>query len=390
VDPKAVGHRIEADDDAYLQALASLMPKERCTMAGSQSNPLAKNVWQSGRDGYHTYRIPALAVTTKGTLLAFCEGRRDSSSDTGRIDLLVKRSTDNGKSWSAQQTIWHDADNTCGNPCPVVDRETGTIWLLMTWNRGHDREAQIVDQKSTDTRRVFVTFSMDDGLTWAVPEEITAAVKKANWTWYATGPGGGMQIEKGAYAGRLVIPCDHIEAETKHYYSHVIYSDDHGRTWKLGGRSPRQQVNECQVVELSGGRLMLNMRNYDRAHKQRQVAYSDDGGATWTHQHFDATLIEPICQASIRRYSWPGTATQNVILFSNPANEHARVNMTVRASFDDGLTWPLQEVLYAGPSGYSDLAVCHNGTVACLYECGEVDYFETIELAHLDIDDLDM
>lgn len=355
-------------------------------MTDSPVGPLVKTIWQSGRDGYHTYRIPAFAVTAEGTLLAFCEGRIDSSSDTGKINLLVKRSTDNGKTWSAQQIIWQDADNTCGNPSPVVDRETGTIWLLMSWNRGGDREAQIIEQQSNDTRRIFVTFSADDGLTWAEPEEITATVKKPNWTWYATGPGSGIQIEQGAYAGRLVIPCDHIEAATKHYYSHVIFSDDHGRTWQLGGRSPRHQVNECEVVELANGRLMLNMRNYDRANRQRQVTFSDDGGATWTDQRFDTALIEPICQASIRRYSWPGTDTKNVILFSNPANEYARVNMTLRASFDDGLTWAFQTVLYAGPSGYSDLAVCRNGNVACLYECGVANYHERITLAIFDIE----
>ena len=359
-------------------------------MTGSLPKMLTKNMsqvelWQGGRDGYHTSRIPALAVTTSGTLLAFCEGRRDSPSDTGEINLLVKRSTDNGQTWTAQQVIWDDSDNTCGNPSPVVDRETGTIWLLMTWNRGDDRESHIINGQSQDTRRVFVTSSTDDGLTWAEPKEITAAVKRPNWTWYATGPGGGIQIEKGKYAGHLVIPCDHIEAETKHYYSHVITSDDHGKTWQLGGRSPRHQVNECEVVELADGRLMLNMRNYDRTNRQRQVAFSDDGGETWMDQAFDTTLIEPICQASIRRYSWPGADTRNVILFSNPADANQRVRMTVRASFDDGLTWPLQRVLYDGPSGYSDLAVCDDGSVACLYECGAVDYRERITLARFEL-----
>ena len=161
--------------------------------------------------------------------------------------------------------IWDDAANTCGNPCAVVDRNTGVISLLVTWNRGDDREPQIIDQTSNDTRRVFVTQSTDDGRTWAPPREITGEVKQSNWTWYATGPGGGIQIENGLHKGRLLVPCDHIEARTKHYYSHIIYSDDHGESWKLGGRTPAHQVNECEVVELAGGRLMLNMRNYDRA-----------------------------------------------------------------------------------------------------------------------------
>ncbi len=338
-------------------------------------------LWMGGQGGYHTYRIPALAVSTRGTLLAFCEGRKQGRGDAGAIDLLVKRSSDGGESWSAPQVVWQDSTNTCGNPCPVVDRATGTIWLLMTWNRGEDREPLIIDGRSKDTRRVFVTASSDDGQTWARPREITAEVKETNWTWYATGPGAGIQIEHGPHAGRLVIPCDHIEAGSKRNYSHVIYSDDRGQTWRLGGSSPRDTANECQVVELSGGRLMLNMRNAARASRYRQVAYSADGGETWTDQRSDPHLPEPICQASIRRYSWPGPGRRSVILFSNPANETNRVNLTVRASYDEGQTWAGRRLLHGGPSAYSDLAVLPGGKVACLFECGEKDPYENIVLA---------
>ncbi len=335
----------------------------------------------SGQDGYKTYRIPALALSVKGTVLAFCEGRKNGASDTGDIDLLLRRSSDNGKTWGAQQVVWDDAGNTCGNPCVVVDRQSGTIWLLSTWNRGDDHERQIIAGQSKDTRRVFVTSSTDDGLSWSKPLEITAAVKKPEWTWYATGPGGGIQIEHGPHQGRLVIPCDHIEAETKHYYSHVIYSDDHGATWQLGGRTPQHQVNECEVVELSGGRLMLNMRNYDRSVKSRQRAVSSDGGMTWTDQRLDPALIEPICQAAIHRFSWPQEGQPGVVLFSNPASERGRFNMSVRASFDDGQTWPLAKVLHAGPSAYSDLAVLRDGQIACLYEGGVQGAYESIVFA---------
>ena len=191
----------------------------------------------------------------------------------------------------------------------MVDRETGVIWLLSPGT-----VATIMSEKSSlapartrggcsnplSRRRTDVEQAA----------EITNAVKKDDWTWYATGPGSGIQIQHGPHKGRLVIPCDHIEADTKHYYSHVIYSDDHGETWQLGGTTPQHQVNECEVVELSGGRLMLNMRNYDRTKKNRQVAISDDGGLTWQEQRFDPTLIEPICQAAIERYRWPEEGTR--------------------------------------------------------------------------------
>ncbi len=341
----------------------------------------------SGQDGYHTYRIPALAVTKQGTVLAFCEGRKKGGGDTGDIDLVMKRSMDNGKTWNPQQVIWNDQENTCGNPCAVADRDTGTIWLMSTWNRGDDHEGAIIKQTSKGTRRVFVMKSVDEGITWSKAVEITTDVKLTNWTWYATGPGSGIQIEQGPHKGRLVIPCDHIEAETKHYYSHVIYSDDHGKSWKLGGTTPQHQVNECEVVELADGKLMLNMRNYDRTKKSRQTAVSRDGGVTWTDQRLDPTLIEPICQGAIERV--PATANnKDVILFSNPASEKGRVNMTVRASFDDGKTWPVSRMLHAGPSAYSDLAVLANGQAACLYEGGMKGAYESILFAPVPLDTL--
>lgn len=342
-------------------------------------------VYLSGEDGYHTYRIPAAAVTKAGTALAFCEGRKAGRGDAGEIDLLVKRSFDNGNTWTEQHVVWHDGGNTCGNPCPVVDSSTGAVWLLLTWNLGGDTERMLIDQTSSDTRRVFVTHSDDDGETWAAPREITADVKLPGWTWYATGPGAGIQIEAGEHAGRMVIPCDHIEAGTKKCYSHIIYSDDHGATWKLGGRTLSDKVNECEVVELSGGRLMLNMRNYDKSKHTRQTAVSGDGGITWTGQRFDNALIEPICQASIRRYPQPGGSP--VILFSNPATDgDIRMNMTVRASFDDAKTWPLSLVLHEGRSAYSDLAVLPGGDIGCLYESGVENASESIVFARISSD----
>jgi len=356
--------------------------------AGAYAEPIQTPIFVSGEDGYDTYRIPAVTVSKQETILAFCEGRMAGRSDTGNIDILVKRSTDNGATWSKQKIIWDDADNTCGNPAPVVDQKTGTIFLLMTWNRGDDHERDIIDLKSKDTRRVFVTQSNDDGLSWSTPKEITSNTKKLTWTWYATGPGAGIQLKKGKHKGRLVIPCDHIEAKTKLYYSHVIYSDDHGATWKLGGTTPEHQVNECEVVELNTGELMLNMRNYDRKKHQRQVAISRDGGDTWTDQHHDTALIEPICQASIRRVGKMRGKHKQDLLFSNPANEKKRLNMTIRLSRDNGKNWPHALVLHEGPSAYSDLVVLDNGLVGCLYERGDKHAYETITFATTSFEDI--
>ena len=243
-------------------------------------------IWTSGTDGYHTYRIPAIVVTTRGTVLAFCEGRRNGRNDTGDIDMLVKRSEDGGRTWSDQEVVWRDAGNTCGNPCPVVDGETGAVWLLMTHNLGIDQESMIIDETSQGSRTVWVTASEDDGLTWRDPLDITATAKRADWTWYATGPGNGIRLS----SGRMLIPCDHIEAGTNRYYSHVIYSDDHGENWKMGGTTSRDQVNECCVAELENGEVLLNTRNYDRGSRTRQMRRRrDDLAGSATRRRVDRT-----------------------------------------------------------------------------------------------------
>jgi sialidase-1 len=333
------------------------------------------DVFVAGQDGYHTYRIPAVVVTGKGTVLAFAEGRKKGTADSGDIDLVLKRSADGGRTFSPVSVIWDDEANTCGNPCPIVDRQTGVIWLLMTRNFGKDREKDLTAGKAVGTRSVWVSRSEDDGVTWAKPVEVSESAKKEGWTWYATGPGAGIQTR----AGRLVVPCDHKRADNTGY-SHVLYSDDHGKTWRVGGvLGPG--VNECKVAELSDGSLILNMRNYPKGEERhRAVATSKDGGLTWSAVSHDAALVEPICQASL--LAAPGVGH----LFSNPAHESKRENMTVRLSADDCRTWVHSRVLHAGPSAYSDLGVLAGGTILCLYERGEKSSYERITVARFGID----
>ncbi|MBE0654806.1 MAG: exo-alpha-sialidase [Bacteroidales bacterium] len=371
---------------ASCQEIADWKPQQKKLMSPWGEKPNPGYLFESGTDGYHTFRIPAIVTTKKGTLLAFAEGRRNSTSDTGDIDLVLKRSEDDGKTWSDLTVIRSDRGNVCGNPAPVVDHTTGKIFLLSTWNLGTDHEPDIIDNTSEDTRRVFVLSSSDDGKTWSKPKEITGAVKKSDWTWYATGPCHGIQVENGRYRGRMVIPCDHIELGTKKYFSHIIYSDNHGKSWKLGGSTLQDQVNECTVVELTNGRLMLNMRNYDRAEKSRKVSLSNDGGETWSSIFSDKTLIEPICQASLLRYSSDGTIK---LLFLNPAHEVERKNMTIRVSEDDGSTWSGKKVLFAGPSAYSDMTVLPNGNIGCLYEAGLEHPYQGIVFQEVRMDQLE-
>lgn len=343
-------------------------------------------LFRAGTGEYACFRIPAVVVTTNGTLLAFAEGKKHKCADTGDIDLLLRRSEDGGKTWSDLQVLWDDAENTCGNPAPVVDEKTGKIFLLSTWNLGTDHEREIIDETSTDTRHAFVMSSSDDGTTWSDARDITRDVKRDNWTWYATGPGAGIQLKK-KFRGRLVIPCDHIEAKTKKYYSHVIYSDDHGQSWQLGGRTPTDQVNECKVAELRNGDLILNMRNYNRSKKTRQISLSKDGGITWSEPRHDEALIAPICQASLTSHTFKGER-RGCSVFSNPASVTKRENMTLCVSYDKGKTWPLMNVVHAGPVAYSDLVSLPNGDIAILYEGGDTSPYKEIAFEVFSSEDL--
>jgi len=353
-----------------------------------QSQKPLNYLFESGTEGYECFRIPAMLTTTQGTVLAFAEGRKKGCSDTGDIDLVMKYSEDQGKTWSKLMVIWNDGDNVCGNPAPVVDEATGTIHLLSTWNLGKDHEREIIDGTSKDSRRIFVMSSTDEGQSWSEPREITTSVKQENWTWYATGPCHGIQLKQGPYKGRLVIPCDHIEAVTKKYYSHSIYSDDGGLSWHLGGSTPQDQVNECTVAELSDGRLILNMRNYDRSQKSRKIAYSEDGGLTWGKIASDQALIEPICQASMLMISSEKLKTP-LLLFLNPADRKHRQHMVLRSSINDGNSWKGSLVLHKGPGAYSDLAQLSNGNIACFYEAGHSSpyqgiVFEVVQLQQIE------
>lgn len=344
--------------------------------------PLQVDVFTSGTEDYHTFRIPAIVTSPAGALLAFCEGRKQGGSDSGNIDIVLKRSTDGGKTWSQLYVVADHEANTIGNPCPVVDQSTGRIWLPLTWNVGTDKERQIMAGTSKAPRRVYMTFSDDDGLTWAPFEDISATTRQSHWRWYATGPGRGIQLTKGTHKGRLVVPCnhsDHSDPDQHPYRSHVILSDDHGATWKLGG-VVGEKTNESALVELADGRLLDNMRSYHGKHR-RAIATSDDGGQTWSEVALDETLIEPVCQASILRFSFPERSGKSRILFSNPASTGRRM-MTVRVSYDEGITWPVAKLVYAGSAAYSCMTVLPDMSMGLLFER---DGYRGITFARFDL-----
>lgn len=347
--------------------------------------------FRAGADGYDTFRIPAVATSRRGTLLAFAEGRRTGAGDTGDIDLTLKRSTDGGCSWGPLRVVADSGPNVSGNPAPVVDPQTGRVVLLTTYNAGNVTEGQIMRGEVTpeQSRRVFVQHSDDDGETWSAPREITSDAKLPNWRWYATGPVHGIALREGAHAGRLVIPANHsiappagspdTGAEAKYYGGHVLYSDDHGSTWRIGAIDDNPNgyvnVNETTVAELPDGRLYLNTREHNgSAPGTRADAYSSDGGETLDAPYRpQVTLTGPVVQGSVLQVEGRGQP----LLFAGPADPAARAGMALRVSRDDGVTWQTAFRVSGVPAAYSDM-VQLGSTVGLLYETGDFGPYETI------------
>jgi len=329
----------------------------------SGDEPVQTPLFVAHTGGYHTYRIPALVVSVRGTVLAFCEGRKTGMGDAGDIDLLLRRSLDGGRSWQPVQVVHEeggDAPITIGNPCPIATPD-GAVHLLFC----------------RDNRQAFYTKTVDDGRTFSRPREITASLRAFDFSFtrLGTGPIHGIQTA----AGRLVAPLWLNNGIGKTYRAGVAYSDDQGLTWKAGGlvASEVRDLNECAVAELPGAALLLNLRN--RQAKCRAVATSTDGGLSWSRPRLAESLVDPECQGALLRVS---ASTAGRLYFSNAADTKRR-RLTVRQSDDGGQTWTDGRVLHAGPAAYSDLAVTTDGALLCYYECGDKSPYERLVLARL-------
>ncbi|MCH5599818.1 sialidase family protein [Niabella ginsengisoli] len=320
-------------------------------------------LFSADTDGYNSYRIPCLAKAKNGNLIAFAEGRKHSVLDYGDIDLVYKISLDNGESWSGIKIVVSESEGTWGNPTAVTDEETGRIWLFMSYNdEAHSQHGGSFGSRSYDIintwgqRRVFITYSDDNGLSWQKPKDNTSSLLPPNFTWDAVGPGIGIQTKTGAKKGRLIIPAGRRN----------IYSDDHGLTWKY--QSIPGGTFEGSVVELSNGSLLRNDRGVGSKWANNHNRFISQGTIEAGFSAFrpDPGLPDPRCQASILRYSF----SPNILLFLNPARNDKdgaanRCLMTVRLSEDDGSSWKYSKLLYddldssimckTGLGGYSSL-----------------------------------
>ena len=343
-----------------------------------------------GQDDINTYRIPSLICTKNGTLLAFCEGRRDNNTDGSPTHLVLKRSLGNTGSWKPPASrgrvdvgrsrehnlTWQpmqillrcQAKEAYMNPVPLLDGSDGTIYLLVNryarWGKEEDA--------GRGEPRVWLIQSGDEGATWSQPADLTPSVGRI-----ALGPGIGIQMKN----GRLVAPV----------YDGVIFSDDHGRSWKAGGKTTGP-VSETQAVELTDGSLMLSTRG----HPNRTVTISKDGGETWGKPRRDPALTDSElwggCQASLIRWTRKDAGyDQDRLLFANPADRKHRFDLTVRLSYDEGKTWPVAKVIKQGPGAYSSMTVFPDETIGVIYETGNsyagvVEYYAKLALARFNLE----
>lgn len=336
-------------------------------VASDNNEPVQLDLFVSGRDNIANYRIPSLLTTPKGVTIAVCDARKDRPGDPpNNIDCVIKRSLDSGKTWSDLQVIAdYPGKRAAGDPTLFYDRETGTLWVAYLYANegvglaGGENNPGYGD----DTFHIYVQQSKDEGVTWSSPLDITRQIKPKELIAAWTAPGIGIQLKRGENAGRLIFCFSTMNAE-KRQDSYVAYSDDNGKTWK----SSRAGIgtNESQVVELNDERLMIVMR---KDPGRRVIAFSNDGGESWSKQFKSDVLIDPKCQASILRYSSTKEGDErNVILYSNPAHTSKRRNLTIRASFDEGKTWPVAKTLNKDYSGYSCLTKLPDGKIGVLYE----------------------
>ncbi|MDB6167578.1 MAG: nedA [Verrucomicrobia bacterium] len=384
----------------------------KASETGRADPPQQADLFVHDEAGYATYRIPALVVTPQQTVLVACEGRKNNSDDWGRIDLLVRRSIDGGRTWEplrrlvAQEDLPADLVHntaaaaavaggvpsgfTLNNPTWVACVATGTTHFLYC----------------AEYFRCFIITSRDGGATFSSAREITGTFEAFRrrdgyaWKVIAPGPGHGIELQ----SGRLVVPVWLSTSTGGHPHRPsvcaTIFSDDQGTTWHAGAivagiADQMPNASEATLAEVAPGKVMINIRS-DSPRNRRVVAWSPDGATGWSKPEFDEALLEPVCMAgsvAIRG----GQAAQGVLLFSNPASMErnpltavgsagrARQNLTVRASRDGGRSWSASRVLESGPSAYSDLAVATDGTVFCFYERGRLAPYEKMTLARFPI-----
>jgi sialidase-1 len=345
-----------------------------------------KFIFKNGEEGYSCYRIPAIIALPGGDLLAFAEARKKDCDDFGDVDLVMKKSSNKGKSWSPLSVVADFGLLKTGNPAPVVDRfdpryPKGRLFLL--YNTATTSEAEV--KKGIGVREVWYITSTDGGKSWSIPVNITLSVHKPfapaynksyrfseDWRTNALTPGHALQLTSGRNKGRLFVAANHAKIDSgangqATSKAHCFYSDDHGTTWHLGADINMAGGNESTAAELSGGGVLQNIRYQNRQVGRRILAFSGNGGENWDTAYISSELVDPVCEGSMVSVQYKH---KHLLLFSNPSSQVKRERMTITVSADQGKTWPISFLVDGGPSAYSDMAVIGSKKVGLLYEKG--------------------
>lgn len=346
----------------------------------AQSKPV--KVFVSGTEGYKSFRIPAIIKAPNGDILAFCEGRLHGAGDFGDIKIVLKRSSDKGKTWSDLAIVASNDTLQAGNPAPVVDYTDpkypkGRIFLFYNTGNGHEMELR----KGKGHRDVFYITSVDNGKTWSKPTDITTQVNRINqpsinplwnfkedWRTYANTPGHALQCKEGKYKGRLYVAANHSSGDPKpqlrDYQAHGYYTDDHGVTFHLSESVPFEGSNESTAAELTNNSLMMNSRN--QTGKYRVVSLSKDGGQTWDTTYVDHQLPDPVCEGSLLNIGIKNG--KSMLAFCNNDDTVHRANLTLRISQDEGKSWNKRFLIEPRNTGYSDIVNISSHSIGILYE----------------------
>ena len=349
-------------------------------LASAESGLRHVDVFTSGTDGYHSYRIPAIETAPDGSLVAFCEARKHNLADPGfgkqDIDLVSKRSTDGGRTWSAMQVIEDPGELwSAANPATVVDRRTGRLWVL--YLRSKPERSTRTSRPGTDDMQTLARSSDDNGVTWSEPVDLTAVARDMDdpdWRASVVGPGGAIQDQ----SGRLIAPAWKVGP----YGVFTIYSDDHGQTWQRGQIVPgNEQGNENELVELADGRILSDIRQGSGPHRWR--AASRDGGKTWSEPRPGESVTPVAC--AIERWTLQSAGDdRNRILWTGTKGP-GRTNLVVRASYDEGQTFPVERQISTEHAAYSDLTILQDKTAGVLWERGVERGYQFITLTCFDL-----